>query len=185
MNKALFLVGLMLVAFSHGFSQDKYITKNGHVSFFGQTPMETIDAKNDQASGIIDIKTGDIVVSAMVKSFKFKIALMEEHFNENYIESTKFPKATFKGKITNLKDINFSKPGIYKAIVEGDLTVKGKAQKTKTEGTIEVKGNQLIVKSKFKVTPEDHDITIPGVVREKISKQMDVTVDLTLDPMKP
>jgi polyisoprenoid-binding protein YceI len=180
---ALLLFLFSAIAFS-GQAQEKYICKNGQISFYGQTPMETIDAVNQQASGVIDTKTGDVVVSAMVKSFSFKIALMEEHFNENYIESSKFPKATFKGKITNLNAIQFSKPGNYKAQIEGDLTIKGKVQKMKTEANIEVKAGKLTVKSKFKITPEDHGIEIPSVVRDKIAKQMDVSLDMAFDPMK-
>lgn len=182
MKSALSIALLFISGF--GFSQGKYVCKTGKLSFFGQTPMETIEALNSQASGILDTQTGDMVVSAMVKSFKFKIALMEEHFNENYIESTKNPKASFKGKIINLKDIQFGKAGVYKAVVEGDLTIKGKTQKIKTEGTVEVKGSQIMVKSKFKVTPEDHGIEIPSVVRDKIARQMEVTVDMIFDPMK-
>ncbi|MCX6256992.1 MAG: YceI family protein [Bacteroidia bacterium] len=167
-----------------GLAQGKYITKTGHIWFYGATPMENIDAHNHQAAGIIDSKTGDIIISVLMKSFEFPKALMQEHFNENYVESTKFPKGSFKGTITNMKDINLAKDGKYKATVEGDLTVHGEVKKIKTDGTIEVKDGKLMVTSKFNVAPEDFKIIIPGLVREKIAKEMEVNVDMTFDPMK-
>ena len=91
----------------------KFMTKNGFISFYGHTPMEDIKADNNQVASVLDISTGDLVFQVLIKSFHFDRALMEEHFNENYMESDKFPKASFKGKITNLQSVNFSKNGTY------------------------------------------------------------------------
>jgi hypothetical protein len=169
---------------TNSFAQEKYMTKTGHIWFFGSTPMENIEAHNRQVSSILNIKTGDLIVSALMKSFEFQKALMQEHFNENYVESTKFPKASFKGKIVNLKDINFTKTGKYKATVEGDLSIHGETKKVTTTGDIEVKEGKIHVTAKFNVIPEDYKITIPGLVRDKIAKEMEVNVDIVYEPMK-
>jgi len=185
MKPAIFIVLMLLGLVTVSYSQDKFITKTGHVWFFSSTPMENIEAHNHQASGIIDTKTGDIVITALMKSFEFQKALMQEHFNENYVESTKFPKTSFKGKIVNLKDINFSKAGKYKAKVEGELTIHGETKKISHTGDIEIKDGKILVNAKFNVVPEDYKIVIPGLVREKVAKQIEVKVEMVYEPMKP
>ena len=177
---SLFLFGFL----SSGYSQEKYLAKNGHIWFYGQTPLEEIEAHNYEAASVITPSTGDIVFQLLIKSFKFKRALMEEHFNENYIESSKYPKSDFKGKITNLKDVDFTRNGTYKATVEGNLTIHNKTNKIKQTGTIEVKDGKIFVKTKFSVVPQDYDIEIPNAVRDKIAKSMDVNVDMAYEPYK-
>jgi polyisoprenoid-binding protein YceI len=162
----------------------KYMTKNGFIGFFSHTPMEDIKGDNNQVAGVIDIATGDMVFQALVKSFHFDRALMEEHFNENYMESEKFPKATFKGKITNLSAVNFTKNGTYEVTVEGDLTIHNVTNKVSNKGTIEVLTGGINASSKFKIVPEDYKIEIPGVVREKISKDLEVTVLMKYTPLE-
>jgi polyisoprenoid-binding protein YceI len=108
---------------------------------------------------------------------------MEEHFNENYMESDKFPKSVFKGKITNLSSVDFSKNGTYDVTVEGDLTIHDVTNKISTKGTIEVLTGGINASSKFKIVPEDYKINIPGVVREKIDKSLEVTVTMKYTPI--
>jgi polyisoprenoid-binding protein YceI len=175
------IILLLLISLS-GFSQ-KYVTKNGYIRFFSTTPVEDIEAKNKQVNSALDASSGDFVFKVLMKSFEFEKALMQEHFNENYVESDKFPEATFKGKVSNLKDINFSKPGTYKAIVEGDLTIHGVTKKVKSEGTFEVKGDKIVAKSKFFVKPLDYGIKIPKTVMEKIAESLEITVEETLDKL--
>lgn len=162
----------------------KYMTKNGFIGFFSHTPMEDIKGDNNQVAGVINIATGDMVFQALVKSFHFDRALMEEHFNENYMESEKFPKATFKGKITNLSAVNFTKNGTYEVSVEGDLTIHNVTNKVTNKGTIEIITGGINASSKFKIVPEDYKIEIPGVVREKISKDLEVTVLMKYSPLE-
>jgi len=169
---------------SASYGQTKYLTLTGHVWFYSHTAIEDIEAHNNQVTSYITKETGEVAFQMLIKSFKFKKALMEEHFNENYMESTKFPKAEFKGKITNLTDIKFDKDGVYKAKVEGDLTIHGVIKKVSTEGTIEMKGGKLLVKAKFNVSPTEYGITIPDMVKEKIAKALDVNVDMTYELMK-
>ena len=177
-------LALALIMFCNLNAADKYITKTGHIWFYSKTPMEVIEAHNNQAASVIDIKTGSIAFNLIIKSFKFERALMEEHFNENYIESAKFPKSTFNGKFTNFDKSNFTKNGIYKVNVEGDLNIHGVAKHVKTPGSIEVKDGKIYAKSKFSVKPEDYNIQIPGIVRDKIGKNMEITVDLVYEPFK-
>ena len=161
----------------------KFMTKNGYIGFFSHTPMEDIKGDNNQVAGVLDISTGEMVFQALIKSFHFDRALMEEHFNENYMESDKIPKSSFKGKITNLSSVNFSKNGTYDVTVEGDLTIHDVTNKISTKGTIEVVSGGINANSKFNIVPEDYKITIPGVVRDKIDKNLEVTVTMKYTPI--
>jgi hypothetical protein len=161
----------------------KYMTKNGFIGFFSHTPMEDIKADNNQVASVLDISTGDLVFQVLVKSFHFDRALMEEHFNENYMESDKIPKSTFKGKITNISSVDFKKNGIYEVIVEGDLTIHDVTNKISAKGTLEVISGGINANSKFNIAPEDYKINIPGVVREKIQKNLEVTVTMKYSPI--
>jgi len=161
----------------------KFMTKNGYIGFYSHTPMEDIKADNNQVAGVLDITTGDMVFQALIKSFHFERALMEEHFNENYMESDKIPKSSFKGKITNLSSVNFAKEGTYDVTVEGDLTIHDVTNKISTKGTIEVVSGGINANSKFNIVPEDYKISIPGVVREKIDKNLAVTVTMKFTPV--
>jgi hypothetical protein len=170
---------IAMLALSQVIQAQKLITKTGHVWFYSKTPVEEIEAHNRQAVSTLDPATGDIVFMLLVKSFEFKRALMQEHFNENYLESDKFPKASFKGKITNLDKINFKKDGVYNTEVSGDMTIHNVTKPLSAKGTLEVKGGTVIVGSKFLTTAHDWDIEIPTVVEDKIAKQIEVTVEAT------
>jgi hypothetical protein len=161
----------------------KYMTKTGFIGFFSHTPMEDIKGDNNQVAGVLDISTGEMVFQALIKSFHFDRALMEEHFNENYMESDKFPKSSFKGKITNLQAVDFSKNGIYDVNVEGDLTIRDVINRISTKGTVEVVSGGINASSKFNIVPEDYKINIPGIVKEKISKNLEVTVTMKYAPL--
>jgi polyisoprenoid-binding protein YceI len=124
-----------------------------------------------------------MVFLALIKSFHFDRALMEEHFNENYMESDKFPKSVFKGKITNLASVDLSKNGTYEVTVEGDLTIHDVTNKISSKGTVEVVSGGINANSKFKIVPEDYKIIIPGVVRDKFDKTMEVTVTMKYAPI--
>ena len=173
-----FLLNLVLAL-----NAQKYMTKNGFIGFYSHTPMEDIKAENNQVVGALDITTGEMVFQALIKSFHFDRALMEEHFNENYMESDKIPKSMFKGKITNLSSVDFTKNRTYEVTVEGDLTIHDVTNKISTKGTIEVVTGGINANSKFNIVPEDYKIAIPGVVREKINKNLEVTIAMKYSPM--
>jgi polyisoprenoid-binding protein YceI len=162
----------------------KYMTKNGYIGFYSHTPMEDIKADNNQVASVLDISTGEMVFQVLVKSFHFERALMEEHFNENYMESDKYPKSTFKGTISNLSSINFSKNGKYDVTVEGELTIRDATNKITANGILEIITGGINATSKFNIAPEDYKINIPGVVRDKIAKSMEVTVIMKYTPLE-
>ncbi len=162
----------------------KFMTKNGNISFFSSMAMENIEAHNKQVNAAIDSKTGDFVVKVLIKSFEFEKALMQEHFNENYMESDKFPNATLSGKIKNIADIDFAKDGTYPADVEGKLTIHGVTKDVTEKGTITVKGGKVNAISTFNVTLADYGIEIPNTVVNNISETISVKIDLNLEPLK-
>lgn len=155
----------------------KLISKTGHVWFYSHTAIENIEAHNRQSVSVFDTETGDIQISILVKSFEFKVALMQEHFNENYMESTKFPKASFKGKVNQLEEINFKVDGIYTSDVSGDLTIHGVTRSVTVKGIFEIKNGLVTAKAEFTVSPKDFDIEIPSVVENKIAKNIELTVE--------
>jgi polyisoprenoid-binding protein YceI len=177
------ILSVIILSLVASVNAQKFMTKNGFISFYGHTPMEDMKADNNQVASVLDISTGDLVFQVLIKSFHFDRALLEEHFNENYMESDKFPKATFKGKITNLQSVNFAKNGIYDVTVEGDLTIRDATNKINAKGTIEVVAGGLNANSKFLISPEDYKINIPGVVREKIAKNFEITVTIKYSPL--
>jgi len=144
--------------------------------------MENIEAKNHQTSCIFDTETGDIAVSAQMKGFEFEKALMEEHFNENYVESHKFPKATFKGKIANFSALSLSTDSPTKVEVNGTLNVHGVDKEIIGTGLLTKKEGNYEAKATFNVTTADFDIKIPKAVINNIAKEIEVTINLQLEP---
>ena len=179
--KLLSIVFILLA--TAGYSQ-KYITKNGYIKFYSETPVETIEAHNRQVNSALDIATGDFVFKVLIKSFEFEKALMQEHFNENYMESDKMPDATFTGKITNLAAIDFTKDGKYEATIEGDLKIHGVTKKVTEKGTFEVSGGKITGKSVFMVHLADYKIKIPNTVVNNIAEDIQVTVEVNLEQLK-
>jgi polyisoprenoid-binding protein YceI len=108
---------------------------------------------------------------------------MQEHFNENYLESDKFPRSEFKGKITDLSSVDFKKDGTYNVTVSGDLTIKDVTKKIETKGTIVVESGNITANSVFSIVPEEYNIEIPGVVRDNIAKTIEVTVTMKYAPV--
>ena len=178
--KIIFILFIGIIS-TYAVQAQKYMTKNGNIKFYSETPMETIEANNNQVNAALDSQTGDLVFKVLIKSFQFEKALMQEHFNENYLESDKFPNSTFQGKVTNLSSVNFAKEGTYEAIIEGDLTIHGVTKKISEKGTFTVKaGDKIQGNSKFNVKPADYDIKIPGAVVKNIAEILEVTVDIEL-----
>ena len=162
----------------------KYMTKNGYIGFYSHTPLEDVKADNNQVASVLDLSTGEIVFQVLIKSFQFEKTLMQEHFNENYLESDKFPRSTFSGKIVNFSSYDFTKNGNYDLTVEGDLTMHGVTKKVSAKGTIETGEAGITASSKFIVVPEDYKISIPSVVRNNIAKTIEVTVTMKYAPVE-
>lgn len=166
-----------------GYSQ-RYMTKNGHIKFYSEAPLENIEAHNTQVNCALDVSTGDLVFKVLMQSFEFEKALMQEHFNENYVESHKFPASTFKGKVVNAPEIDFESPGQYDATIEGDLTIHGVTQPIKKKGTFTVtEDGRIKGESVFFILLDDYEIKIPGAVANNISEEIEITVDVDLAPI--
>ena len=165
MKSLIISCSLVFLSFATMLGQNTYFTKTGSVDFYSKATVEEISAVNKKATSILDKVAGTLEFSLLVKSFEFEKALMEEHFNENYMESDKFPKSTFKGSISNIKDVNFAKDGTYKVSTAGTLTMHG------------VKGGKISASSTFMVLLSDYNIAIPSVVKDKIAKDIKITVN--------
>lgn len=161
----------------------KYFTREGKVSFFSSTPIEDIEAHNSKATSVVDAETGRTEFAVLIKAFQFEKALMQEHFNENYMESGTYPKATFKGQFSDWGSVDLAKDGTYPVEVKGDLTIHGVTNPVAANGTFTVKGGQVQAVSTFKIAVEDYGIAIPSVVRENIAKELEIRVDCNLQPL--
>lgn len=162
----------------------KYFTKTGTVIFNSKSPVEKIEGVNKATACLLDTRTGAIDFIVQIKSFVFDKQLMQEHFNENYLESDKFPKANFKGVVTNHTAINFTKDGDNTAEVTGKMTLHGVTKDVKFAGKISVKGGKITITSTPILLLEDYKIAIPNAVKDKVSKDVKITVNTTLDLMK-
>ncbi len=177
---------MALLAFSIASpAQNRYFTKTGHIDFFSHTDIEDISAVNDQVTSFIDLTTGEMVFTVLIRSFQFPKPLMQEHFNENYLESEKFPKASFEGKINEIKSIDFTKTGKYPVKVAGKLTIHGVTQEILADGALTIDNGKIIGESVFQVNPADFGIKIPGVVRQNIAESLKVTVKMNYQPYTP
>lgn len=130
---------------------------------------------------VLTLPTGDLQFSVLIKSFHFKKSLMEEHFNENYMESDKYPKASFKGKINDLSNVNFTKDGVYTVEVSGDLTMHGVTNKISTPGTITVRSGIITAAADFKLKLADYKISIPKIVKDNIAEVIDIKLSCLYD----
>lgn len=136
MRKVLPAIIAVFFILSKTSAQSLFMTRHGQISFFSKTSMENIDAVNNEVSSAFNQQTGELGFAVLIKSFHFDRALMEQHFNENYLESDQLPKATFKGKIADMQAIGAGKDGSYNVVAEGDLTIHGVTQKVKIPGTM-------------------------------------------------
>jgi len=175
------LIFLITVACLNNAAAQKYFTKNGSIAFFSKAALEDIKADNNQVMAVINTQNGELQFSLLTKGFHFKKALMEEHFNENYMESDKYPKSTFKGIITDISGVNFAKDGNYKVMVNGDLSMHGVTKNINTGGTISISGGKITGTSIFKIVLADYNISIPKVVENNISKTIEITVNCLYD----
>ena len=169
----------------HVHAQDKFYTKTGKITFDATAPAspEKIEAVNKSVTCVIDIKTGNIQFVVLMKGFQFERALMEEHFNENYVESSKHPKAVFKGTITDNTLVNYSKEGSYSVKVKGNLSLHGETKEIETTGKISSKAGKILVQAIFPVSFNDYKIVIPTLVSDKVAKSATISVDCSLDPL--
>jgi len=180
-----FIIGFFLVFLGvQVMSAQKYFTKTGHISFYSDTPLEKIEGHNKSSNCVLDVATGKLEVATLVKGFQFEKALMQEHFNENYMESDKFPKAVFKGQIDNYSKLDISKNGKVTVKVSGDLTMHGVTKKVTTDAVVSINNGKIITDANFNVLLADFNIKIPALVKDQIAKSLKIKVACTLEPLK-
>jgi hypothetical protein len=182
------LAGLLagLVGLHPARAQGKYMTRAGHISFFSASIMEDIEARNDKVAAVFDLSNGQIAFSVPVREFQFKRTLMQEHFNENYMESDKFPKATFTGQVVNAPQVLKQLASATQTVeAEGSLTIHGVTHKALVTGTLQLRDGQLVVFAYFNIAPADYSIDVPLLVREHIAKSVSVRINLTCDVVAP
>lgn len=176
------LIIILSILFQTVAAQQKYFTNKGYISFFSHTAVEDIKAVNSQVLSIIDFESGEIAISILMKSFNFEKALMQEHFNENYVESNKYPKAIFSGKILNYENILNREQSI--AEIQGELTIKDVTKEVFLESKVQWETDKITLKGKFLVTVADYNIKIPAIVRRNIAEKVEVAYNLIHEPYK-
>lgn len=179
MKKISLIIAVILLA-SFTTQGDKKITKTGTITLEASVPtFEEIKAKNSGVTCVLQTKTGDLQALALLKGFKFKIALMEEHFNENYVESDKYPKAVFKGKLENFDESKLSST-FKEYTLKGKLELHGKTKDISTLAKIKKTGTDIEVKTNFAINVTDYGIEIPSVVSKKVSKKVNLDCNFIL-----
>ena len=177
MKRIVFAYFLICLFGFKGFNQT-YITRNGNISFYSHTALEDIKAQNNEAVSVLNASTGDIEFKVAVKSFHFIKTAMEEHFNnDDYMASEKYPKAGFKGNITNISAVNFSKDGTYGVSVSGSLTIRDVTKNISAPGTIIVKGGNITVSSTFTIKRKEYNVIGEAFVQKKIGEEIQITVN--------
>jgi polyisoprenoid-binding protein YceI len=172
---------IVLCSWHELWAQKKYSTQNAVLGFTSEAELELIKAASGQARGLIDPSTNQFAFAVEISSFKgFNSALQREHFNEKYMESEKFPKASFSGKI--IEHIDFSKDGSYEVRAKGDLDIHGVKQMRIIKGKITVNNGALYVVAQFTVPLSDHNISIPTIVSQKIATEIQVQFEASLTP---
>ena len=174
------LLSLLAVISMGSFAQTKMITKTGKLTFEASVPaFEEVKAKNESVTVVLNPGTGEIASLALVKGFRFKTALMEEHFNENYMESDTYPKSTFKGKIENF-DVSKLTATAQAYTIKGKMEMHGKSKDIVINANIKKTADGIDLDSNFTVNTDDYGIDIPSVVSKKVSKKVSVKLDATL-----
>ncbi len=161
----------------------RYMDRAGRATFFSSAPLEDIEASSGQVVGVLDVQSGEIAASMLMRSFRFRKSLMQEHFNENYVESHKYPKATFKGKVTNIAEIDVTKDGRYTFKIDGEITLHGVTRPLQVTAESVVTGGRIEAKTEFTLTVADFEIEVPRLVVDNIAKVVRVSVSFNYQPM--
>ena len=170
---------ILLLLFIPLFGRDIYFTRSGEVSFFSSTPIYDISAVNNQMTCVLDLETGSVSFRIPILGFNFPNGLMQEHFNENYMESDIYPNASFKGKINDWNKLKLSE-NPQEVILNGTMTIHGVSKQILEKGKISMKNNDVIGSSNFLITVADYNVKIPKLVRDKIAKTVSVDTKLIL-----
>ncbi len=173
---------ILLFLVTSGLFAQKYLTKTGVIRFYSDAPLEKIEAVNRQVNAALNTGSGDFVFRVLMKSFEFEKALMQEHFNENYVESDKYPNAMFVGKITSVSDLKNLSAEPKQVMVEGKLTLHGVTRNIREQGTLELKGKNIMGKATFNILLPDYKISVPKAVIKNVSSTIQVSVEVNMSP---
>jgi len=181
MKKIISVCFLTCIITATAFSQ-AYITRNGNISIYSHTPLEEVKAQNNEVASVLNATTGDLEFKLAVKSFHFEKTSMEDHFNDDdYMASAKYPKAGFKGKITNISSADLSKDGKYDVTASGDLTIRDVTKPVTATGTLTVSGGKVTLSSTFTIKRKDYNVIGESFVQKKISEDIQITVNCQYD----
>lgn len=177
MRRVLFIALLTLV-FHYGANAQKFISEKNHVSFYSKAPLEDIEAHTYKSKSILDTGSGEIICTIPINTFQFKKSLMQEHFNENYLESHKYPRAKFKGKVSGFEKTS----GKQKVTAQGTLEIHGVSKEVTIEGEMEYSPQEISIRSQFPVRLSDYKIKIPKLVVSNIAEVVEVRIELIYVP---
>lgn len=173
------LITLLLMSLCYFAGAQKMKSDNSYIRFYSEAPLEDIEAVNEASTSIIDIEARTFVFVVPIVEFQFEKSLMQEHFNENYLESEKYPKAIFKGKIDSWDGSN----GKKNVTASGEMEIHGVTRNMTIESSIDYSGDKATVESVFMVNLEDHKIKIPKAVFYKIAEEIEVTIKFEYKPI--
>jgi polyisoprenoid-binding protein YceI len=182
MKPKLFFAAVAALSFTSMFSQSIFTTSIAKVSFYSKTPIQDIEGTSNKVATVLNSTTKQVYFKIQNTTFQFREKLMQEHFNENYMESDKFPVSDFNGKI--LEDIDFTKTGNHKITIFGVLNIHGKKKEYKITGTLSSNENGLVLTSNFKIKLADHGVQVPTVVFAKIAEQLEIKITANYKPYK-
>lgn len=181
MKKLIVLMAIVVLGTASVNAQD-YLTRNGKISFHSSTPIEDIDAVNNEVASTLNTKTGGFEFRVAILGFKFDAVDMQKHFNgDTYMNAAKYPKASFTGKVTDLSKVDFTKNGTYAVSVSGNLTIKDVTKPVTTTGTITVKDGKITATSEFKIKRAEYNVTGEAIHEKKIGQVITVKVNCTYD----
>jgi hypothetical protein len=181
--KTLIVAFILLTASLSLNAQDKYFTREGTLSFFSKAPLEDIEAQSKNGIAIFDTSNGEVIARVSIKTFDFEKDLMEEHFNENYLESDKYPSGEFKGALKGFNWDDFLEKKKNEYQVEGMLTIHGETNKILTNIVMELEGSSIKAAGEFKIPLKDYKIKIPKMVIKNIAEEILVTLEFTMDKL--
>lgn len=187
MKNLLILLGFLLTApaaraQTEPVAARRYLTNTGQVTFFSSAPVEDIEALNQEVAAVFDLASGKLAFSIPMRGFHFINSLMQDHFNENYAESDKYPRSRFTGTLLAVPTDEQLRSGPQSVEVQGQLNIHGVTRKVKVPGIMYLRGNELVVTAKFAVAPADYKIKIPALVRNNIAQSIAVSIVLSCPP---
>ena len=179
-----FLLALTSLGCNLGYTQTTFYTHQGFISFYSKAPLEDIEGKNKNVSSVLNIETGEVKFKVPIRQFRFQNATMQEHFNENYMESEKFPYADFSGRIMDFSNVDLKNDGTFNVTITGTMTIHGTTRTVTHKATFTRTGEKISGVGQFKIRVADYNIKVPSLVVKNIAEEVDVSVQMEYQPTK-